>query len=249
MEKDSNVKKASLTSRQKYALIGGALIIVLVMAFFLLFGQNSPDEVQAFSDYLYYSNSSGIVMDIRGSPDNATSAQIMQCGVNLISGGFFAKTQKNLLIYACDEKGCLSAAEIEAAKNNSAIKNNSTNTSLSASAENDSNQTSPQSMPLLNGSRPGFNASNSSEDLPNFAAIASEQNSSVKNVSVESNNTSIAPPKYIGYDEVLYNMRGRAYFHVLYGPEQKKQFHATYVEVYMNSTSDPSQCSVNVQTQ
>jgi len=54
------------------------------------------------------SNQSGIIMDLRGAPP-AARQKILQCGVDLIFGGFFSKADKDLLVYSCDETGCMSS--------------------------------------------------------------------------------------------------------------------------------------------
>ncbi len=95
-----------LTPTQKYALLGGAVVLLVVLGLSLF---SSPGtDPKPFTNYLYSSNQSGILMDVRGSPSPNVSQKILQCGVNLISSGFYARTSKDLLVYACDDSGCLS---------------------------------------------------------------------------------------------------------------------------------------------
>ena len=172
-------KLEGLTKNQKLALIGGAAVIVIVLAFTLLFGNQQLANSQDFSDYLYSSNKSAIIMDVRNSPDTTQNSIVMQCGVNLIADGFFVKTHKDLVVYACDNKGCISSTAMEA-----------------------------------------LNATNESqEDISEF----------------------IVP-----FDEVLSDMRGRAYFHIKYADEEKKNFHPTYVEVFVNSSTNPAECKLDI---
>ncbi|MDE1798074.1 MAG: hypothetical protein KGH63_01555 [Candidatus Micrarchaeota archaeon] len=98
---------AGLSSNQKYALIGGAIVIAIVLGL-ALFSSPGTDPKE-FTNYLYSNPQSGIVMDVRNSPSQNATTKILQCGVNLISSGFYAKTGKSLLVYACDSTGCLSA--------------------------------------------------------------------------------------------------------------------------------------------
>ncbi|MFH1306709.1 MAG: hypothetical protein ABIH83_03600 [Candidatus Micrarchaeota archaeon] len=168
-------KKSALTLQQKYALIAGAAIIVIILGFTLFFG-GGEDDAQTFTDYLYNSPGNGIIMDIRNSPSQEVSSNIMQCGVNLISGGFFAQTKKDLLVYACDDSGCISSSAI-----------NATDTNIT------------------------------DEEIP-----------------------------VVQYDEALYDMRGKAYFLIKYGQYGKFSFHPNYLEVHMNSSSDPSVCAINL---
>lgn len=176
----SKRKYESLNKTQKLAIIGAAAILVIVLAVTLLFNDPQMDAAQSFSDFLYESPKSGIIMDVRNSPSTAQNSVVMQCGVNLISGGFFAKTNKDLLVYACDNSGCLSSTALA----------------------NLTNETNADTSELV-----------------------------------------------IPFDEALYNMRSRAYFHIMYSDEEKKDFHANYVGVYVNSSTDPTECKLDVRVE
>ena len=162
-------KPSGLTTSAKYALLGGVLILVIVLGL-ALFGSSGNDP-QAFTNYLYSNHQSGIIMDVRGSPSQNVTTKILQCGVNLISSGFYARTNKDLLVYACDNTGCLAAG-----------------------ANTTSNTTADQTL---------------------------------------------------SYSDVLYNMRGRAYFHILPGPTGQQVFHGNYAEVFINEETDPT-CSIGI---
>lgn len=168
-------KSGWLSGNQKIALVGGLLVLVLLLGVALY--SNPGDDPAPFTNYLYHAPQSGILMDVRGSPSANVSQKILQCGVNLVSSGFYATTQKNLSIYACDEKGCLGGP---VATNSSSL-----------------------------------NATNS-------------------------NNTTLP------FSDALYALRNSAYFHIRYGPEDRKVFHPTYVEVYVSPGSSAA-CAINIQ--
>lgn len=100
-----------LSVQQKYALVAGAAVLVLILgaALYTSGGWAAPSDADTFSNYLYGNNRSGILMDVRDAPDAAAAQKVMQCGVNLISSGFYAKTRKDLLVFACNASGCVSA--------------------------------------------------------------------------------------------------------------------------------------------
>lgn len=182
-EQNAPPAKIGLSKSQKFALIGAVAVLVFVLGATLILGGQQAENGQEFSEFLYASNKSGILMDVRNSPSTAENAVVMQCGVNLITGGFFAQTQKDLLVYACDNSGCLS------------------------------------SLALANQSDADMNETLDSDGL------------------------------VIPFDQALYEMRGRAYFHIMYSDEEKKEFHPTYVEVYVNSSSDASKCSLSLKSE
>ncbi|VVB57181.1 Uncharacterised protein [uncultured archaeon] len=111
--------RPALSLQQKTALIGGALILVLVLGTLLapslagLFpspdGTPAPDQYAAFKTGLEDNNHSAIIMDLRGAPSAPVRQAILQCGVDFVSGGFYQRAHKDLLIYSCDGTGCLSA--------------------------------------------------------------------------------------------------------------------------------------------
>ena len=177
----SKRKFEGLGNAQKLAIIGAAAILVIVLGAALLLDDPQIANSQSFSDFLFQSPKSGIIMDIRNSPSPEYNSVVMQCGVNLISGGFFAKADKDLLVYACDNSGCLSSEALQ----------NSTNGEINGT---------------------------------------------------ETNASAVSVP----FDEALYNMRSRAYFHIQYAPEEYKKFHSTYVEVFVNSSTDTSQCRLGI---
>ncbi|PIT84899.1 hypothetical protein COU37_00035 [Candidatus Micrarchaeota archaeon CG10_big_fil_rev_8_21_14_0_10_45_29] len=193
--KEALPKKSGLSKNMKIGLTLGAFAAVLIIAFFMLSG--GEDNVGAFTDYLYNSPKSAIIMDLRGSPGGQANSNILQCGVNLISGGFFASENKDLLVYACDEKGCMAA-----------------NTSIS------------------------------DDETSSLSGEAATEN---KTIDASGNSTmeEKAEPQYISFDQALYNMRSRAYFHILYG-EGKKEFFPNHVEVFMNETTDPANCDLKI---
>ncbi len=182
-------KRFELTKNQKIALIGGLIVIVVVLAITILFAE-TDDSAKQFSDFLYLSNKSGIIMDIRNAPNTSMNSIIMQCGVNLISDGFFAKTNKDLLIYACDDMGCVSNLALQNATNQ-------------------------------------------------------QQNDTQTNQTSQTNTTDIIVP----FDVALKDMSSRAYFHIMYDQEEKKLFHSTYALVYLNATSDPTQCKLDIKVE
>jgi len=175
----SNKHLEGLGKNQKIAIILAVAIIVFVIAAVMFFGDQQITNSQDFSDFLYSSNKSGIIMDVRDSPSLDKNSVVIQCGVNLISGGFYAQTQKDLLVYACDDSGCISSA-----------------------------------------------------------ALANLTNDALDNSTI--NSTALLVP----FDQALYDMRSRAYFHIMYSKAERKIFHPTYVEVYVNSSSDPSKCGL-----
>ena len=96
---------AGLTSSQKYALIGGAAVLVVVLGLALF---SSPgDDPKAFANYQYQNTQLGIIQDLRGVPSGSNaSSKIIQCGVNLIISDFYAGTSKDLVVYTCDNVQC-----------------------------------------------------------------------------------------------------------------------------------------------
>ena len=103
--------RTGFTFQQKVALIGGALLLVLVLGTVLwpslALGDANANYMQ-FKTALENGNQSGILMDLRGAPSGARQ-KIVQCGVDLISSGFFSAAKKDLLVYSCDDTGCMSS--------------------------------------------------------------------------------------------------------------------------------------------
>jgi len=189
--KEAPQKKGALSKNMKIALTLGAFAAALMLAFLMLNG--GEDDVGEFTNYLYSSPNSGILMDLRNSPGGQANSNILQCGVNLISGGFFAAENKDLLVYACDGNGCLAS-----------------NASVSGEGQG--------SIPTANQTTSG-NSTAEEAEKPEL--------------------------EYISFEQALYNMRGRAYFHIMYGNE-KKEFFQNHVEVYLNETSNPANCDLKI---
>ncbi|MCX8163407.1 MAG: hypothetical protein N3D10_02515 [Candidatus Micrarchaeota archaeon] len=84
-----------------------ALVIVLIIFGLALYYENTTTDPNKFLNNLYNSKKTAIIMDVSQSPKQQITSAIMQCGVNLISGGFYAQTGKELEVYACDKNGCL----------------------------------------------------------------------------------------------------------------------------------------------
>ena len=103
--------RTGLTFQQKVALIGGAILLVLVLGTILwpslAIGDGNANYMQ-FKTALEDKNQSGILMDVRGASD-AARPKILQCGVDLISSGFYSAAKKDLVVYSCDDSGCLSS--------------------------------------------------------------------------------------------------------------------------------------------
>lgn len=163
------------TFQQKVALIGGALLLALVLGTILwpslAIGDANANYLK-FKTAMEDSNQSGIIMDLRGATP-AARQKILQCGVDLIFGGFFSKANKDLLVYSCDDTGCMSSHYLR----------------------------------------------NSSETV----------------------NTTIP------FSDALYGLRGRPYFHLLYGAESKPPVYTpVYSEVFITSDSNES-CGISVQ--
>lgn len=96
----------ALTKQQKTALITGAFILAIVISVALFMPPADENNQEEFYSNLSSSDQVALVMDIRDA-DPVSKQNILQCGVNMIAGGFFAVTEKDLTIYACDESGCL----------------------------------------------------------------------------------------------------------------------------------------------
>ncbi|MFN3909783.1 MAG: hypothetical protein ACK4J0_00940 [Candidatus Anstonellaceae archaeon] len=156
-----------------------ALLIVVVIFALALYIENTSVDLSTFTTNLYKSKKSAIIMDIRESPVQKTSTSIMQCGINLISGGFFAKTSKELVVYACDKNGCI------------------------------------------------------------FTDLK-EQNQTQQE---KGNNSAIA------FDEMLARIGGSPYIHIKYGKEQKFVTHPNYLEIFINESTDPTNCQIFLKTQ
>lgn len=98
---------ASLSLQQKGALIGGALILVLVLATLLQPSAAESNDPTSFSNYLYSNQKSGLLVDLRGASSGDVTQKIKECGQNLVSGTFFSNHSKDLLIYYCNQTSCL----------------------------------------------------------------------------------------------------------------------------------------------
>ncbi len=103
-------KPSALSSAQKYALIGGAIILVLVLGALLLQPQDGGSDPSVFLNDLVHNPQSGIIVDTSGSPSSNVTSSIMQCGVNLISSGFYKTQTKDLLFYSCNATGCIASS-------------------------------------------------------------------------------------------------------------------------------------------
>ena len=101
--------KPGLTLQQKAALIGAAVIIALCLGVLLWPAPAQATDYDSFTHYIYNNSRSGLIMDGRGASGAGMRQQVMQCGVNFISGPFYAATGKDLLLYACDDSGCFSS--------------------------------------------------------------------------------------------------------------------------------------------
>ncbi len=111
--------RPALTLQQKTALIGGTLILVLVLGTLLapsLAGliPTTPnpvtdDNYALFKTSLLNNSRSAVIMDLRAAPSAPVKQAILQCGVDFISSGLYQNLHKDLLVYSCDETGCLSS--------------------------------------------------------------------------------------------------------------------------------------------
>ncbi|MFH1094995.1 MAG: hypothetical protein V1728_02145 [Candidatus Micrarchaeota archaeon] len=102
-------KPSAFNPTQKYALIGGAIILVLVLGALLLQPQDGGSDPTDFLNYLVQNPQSGIIVDTTHSPSPNITSRIMQCGVNLISSGFYKAQTKDLLFYSCNATGCFAS--------------------------------------------------------------------------------------------------------------------------------------------
>jgi hypothetical protein len=106
-------KKLGLSLQQKVALISGAIIIFLVL-FTFLFPSSSPQAAKSnyelFISSLKENQKSGIFIDMRDASGPAMRQKLMQCATDLIqSSDFYPRFGKDLLIYYCDNSGCISS--------------------------------------------------------------------------------------------------------------------------------------------
>ncbi len=111
MAKES--KAPGLSMQQKTALIGGALILAAVLLS-LLWPSVSPaassDSYRAFASSLVNNSRSGIMVDVRGASSPDARQKLLQCETDLVqSSDFYPRTGKDLLVYYCDDSGCLSS--------------------------------------------------------------------------------------------------------------------------------------------
>jgi len=90
--------------RNRILILG--LVIILIVSGLALLYENTSSSFKEFADRLYKHEKIAIVFDTSFSPSQETRVKIMQCAVNFIGGGFFAKSNKNLSLFGCDEKGC-----------------------------------------------------------------------------------------------------------------------------------------------
>ncbi|MEM3361717.1 MAG: hypothetical protein QXV64_02680 [Candidatus Anstonellaceae archaeon] len=84
-----------------------ALVIVVIIFGLALYYENYSTDPSVFLNKLYNAKKSAILMDVSNSPKQQITTSILQCGVNFIAGGFYAKTAQEVEVYACDKNGCM----------------------------------------------------------------------------------------------------------------------------------------------